>query len=122
MELSQGTKLWGHTSSVGSAEITSRGKAVSVSTRGNELRVWSLEGGFSSSRRGREGLRDRSIQIRRVGNESQGDEMAGGIGMMEWNDEEVTTRKHWVGFDDEVVIVLKEDAGGNQALVVYDFT
>lgn len=116
MELGEGTRLWGHTSSVGSAEITSRGKAVSVSTRGNELRVWSLEGGFSSSRRGRDGLRDRSIQIRRVG-DGEGDEMVG-----KWDGESVMARRHWVGFDDEVVIVLKEDAGGKQALVVYDFT
>lgn len=115
MELTQGTKLWGHTSSVESAEITSRGKAVSVSTRGNELRVWSLEGGFSGSRRG--GLRERSIQIRKAGKDGEGEETGG----MEWG-ESGMTRRHWVGFDDEVVIVLKEDAGGEQALVVYDFT
>jgi hypothetical protein len=31
-------------------------------------------------------------------------------------EEDYTARKHWVGFDDEVVIVLKEDDSGSQAL------
>jgi hypothetical protein len=35
---------------------------------------------------------------------------------------EIEARKQWVGFDDEVVIVLKESEGGTQALMVYDFT
>ncbi|EPE36975.1 F-box [Glarea lozoyensis ATCC 20868] len=147
LSLSEGTKLWGHTSSVSSAEITSRGKAVSVSTRGNELRVWSLEGGFSSSTRSRKDSRlprdqrrDRSVQIRQnlspVVKSSSAHEFPKRKGSQEvvdadpsmniisrsGLDEEFTARKHWVGFDDEVVIVLKEDESGSQALVVYDFT
>ena len=35
---------------------------------------------------------------------------------------EIEARKQWVGFDDEVVIVLKENEAGTQALMVYDFT
>jgi hypothetical protein len=35
---------------------------------------------------------------------------------------EMEARKQWVGFDDEVVIVLKESGSGGQALMVYDFT
>ena len=35
---------------------------------------------------------------------------------------ESDTRKQWVGFDDEVVIVLQESGRGTQALMVYDFT
>jgi hypothetical protein len=31
-------------------------------------------------------------------------------------------RRNWVGFDDEMVIVLKEKAGGGESLMVYDFT
>jgi hypothetical protein len=114
LHISPGTKLWGHTSSVSSAEITARGKAVSVSTRGNELRVWELEGGFGStpSRRRlnrKEVVGDRSVKIRPG-------EVEGG-----W-EEDVEARKRWVGFDDEMVIVLKESEGGTQALMVYDFT
>ena len=146
LSLSEGTKLWGHTSSVSSAEITSRGKEVSVSTRGNELRVWSLEGGFSSATRPRKDLRvprdqrrDRSVQIRQnvsppaktltsgeirrtEASQEASDGKPKSITSQNFSDEEFTARKHWVGFDDEVVIVLKEDESGSQALVVYDFT
>ena len=128
LTITPGTKLWGHTSSVSSAVITSRGKAVSVSTRGNELRVWELEGGLntgssSTSRKwiprlGR--LSEKSVQIRAEtkGEGKTDDEGAGG-----WDrGEEIQARKQWVGFDDEMVIVLKESGRGTQALMVYDFT
>jgi hypothetical protein len=147
LSLSEGTKLWGHTSSVSSAEITSKGKAVSVSTRGNELRVWSLEGGFSSTsrarrdpRKSREYLRDRSVQVRHNPSsetntsdvqalhkhedqpEGLEEDSVSGIMKHHTSKEDYAARKHWVGFDDKVVIVLKEDESGSQALVVYDFT
>ena len=125
LSISAGTKLWGHTSSVASAEITPRGKAVSVSTRGDELRVWELEGGIGSPsgsaarRRHRakigpaKGAVEKSVRIR-----PEGMEEPTGKG---WEDE-VQARKQWVGFDEEVVIVLKESRSGTQALMVYDFT
>lgn len=127
LHISPGTKLWGHTSSVSSAEITARGKAVSVSTRGNELRVWELEGGFSSStpsKNRRLSKRDaptgeRSVKIRP---ESKDGEIEGSRGALEGYSEEVGAQKRWVGFDDEMVIVLKESEQGTQALMVYDFT
>ena len=37
-------------------------------------------------------------------------------------EEVIEERKRWVGFDDEMVIVLKESGRGTQALMVYDFT
>ena len=144
LSISPGTKLWGHTSSVSSAEITPRGKAVSVSTRGNELRVWELEGGVPSggARRrlaaARTGWVDQSVRIRpelRQGVEVDGGGGGGGggggerdMGRAETGAEkdvfadEVEARKQWVGFDDEVVIVLKESGRGTQALMIYDFT
>jgi hypothetical protein len=128
LSISPGTKLWGHTSSVSSAEITPRGKAVSVSTRGNELRVWELEGGFSvnstSSTRRLNSMKakvaDRSVRIRA---ETKGERLECGDGGDPGDqDIEIEARKQWVGFDDEVVIVLKESGKGTQALMVYDFT
>jgi WD40 repeat protein len=144
-------KLWGHTSSVSSAEITPRGKAVSVSTRGNELRVWELEGGLSStststsssststststsqffsslSKKRIKRLEDRSVQIRpeprpfissslenqRLEEMRESEEQK--------YEKEIEGRKRWVGFDDEMVIVLKESGRGTQALMIYDFT
>ena len=49
LSISAGSRLWGHTSSVSGAHVGGRGKAVSVSRRGDELRIWELEGGFASS-------------------------------------------------------------------------
>lgn len=36
-------RLWGHTSSVSRVQVSERGKAVSVSSRGDDIRVWELE-------------------------------------------------------------------------------
>lgn len=104
LSVSPGIRLWGHTSGISDADITSRGKAVSVSSRGEEMRVWELEGRPS-------GLRSRSVEIRAGG--GGGD--SSGVG--DWDE-----RRNWVGFDDEMVIVLKEAKGGRESLMVYDFT
>lgn len=110
LSLSPGIRLWGHTSGISDADITARGKAVSVSSRGDEMRVWELEGGQPSSL----GLRNRSVEIRAAGDgDGMEKEKAG-----DWRDE----RRNWVGFDDEMVIVLKEARGGRESLMVYDFT
>jgi hypothetical protein len=132
LSISPGTKLWGHTSSVSAAEITPRGKAVSVSTRGNELRVWELEGGFpgsstSNARKristaARPRLTDRSVMIRAETKDESHAEMPTDDPRGQGMGTEMEARKQWVGFDDEVVIVLKESGSGGQALMVYDFT
>ncbi|CZT05535.1 uncharacterized protein RAG0_11579 [Rhynchosporium agropyri] len=134
LSISPGTKLWGHTSSVSSAEITPRGKAVSVSTRGNELRVWELEGGLSSSssgfnaglkKRGRIGA-EKSVVVRPTA--SKDEKQLPSLGAHrhfrdEDSEDDSGWSRRWVGFDDEVVIVLKESGNiGRQALMVYDFT
>lgn len=104
LSVSPGIRLWGHTSGISDADITARGKAVSVSSRGEEMRVWELEGRPS-------GLRSRSVEIRAGG--GGGSEAGAGA----WDE-----RRNWVGFDDEMVIVLKESRGGRESLMVYDFT
>jgi hypothetical protein len=122
LKISKSTTLWGHTSSVSGAHVGGRGKAVSVSARGEELRVWELEGGL-----GRKVVQERSVLVRREG--SDGDDVEGAEGECRGgNFDKATQRSHdgqrkgWVGFNDEVVIVLKEEGEGGQALVVYDFT
>ncbi|KAI1455496.1 hypothetical protein F4805DRAFT_435724 [Annulohypoxylon moriforme] len=113
LSLSPGIRLWGHTSGISDAEITARGKAVSVSCRGEEIRVWELEGKTQAD--------GKSIKVRptskpmtdavEVGNASSDD-----VATVAWDD-----RRNWVGFDDEMVIVLKESKG-LESLMVYDFT
>ncbi|GKT62191.1 F-box domain-containing protein [Colletotrichum tofieldiae] len=102
LSVSGGIRLWGHTSGISDAEITARGKAVSVSCRGEEIRVWELEGRVSG----------KSIEIRpsSAANEPE-------VAPARWDD-----RRNWVGFDDEMVIVLKETKDGRESLVVYDFS
>ncbi|ETS81859.1 hypothetical protein PFICI_06861 [Pestalotiopsis fici W106-1] len=102
LSISPGIRLWGHTSGISDAEITARGKAVSVSCRGEEIRVWELEGRPDG----------RSIEVRPTVHsapESRATQSA------------FDERRNWVGFDDEMVIVLKESRG-TESLMVYDFT
>lgn len=106
LSLSRGIRLWGHTSGIGDAEITSRGKAVSVSCRGDELRVWELEGRTGG----------RSVEIRASSGEGGARDVRG-LGETVWDD-----KRSWVGFDDEMVIVLKEAKSGRESLMVYDFS
>lgn len=142
LAISAGSRLWGHTSSVSGAHVGGRGKAVSVSRRGDELRVWELEGGFgSSTARKRLATGDLSVQIkperhRRDPRTASGSDsslisqaiatrsMAPSCGLECVSDDtsELTLTPGWVGFDDENVVVLKERSQGTQALVVYDFT
>lgn len=118
LSISPGIRLWGHTSGISDAEITARGKAVSVSSRGEEMRVWELEGRPS-------GVRSRSVEIRPGSGPRSRDGDGGGVGENasgraiadHWDE-----RRNWVGFDDEMVIVLKEAKGGRESLLVYDFT
>ncbi|GAB7366087.1 hypothetical protein MBLNU230_g7652t1 [Neophaeotheca triangularis] len=132
-----GTRLWGHTSSVSGVHVGGHGKAVSVSTRGDELWVWELEGGFTSALRQRK-LAEGDMSVRIVPGKVSTDSVAkaqAGIDLVHGeengnpkqqaheNDEnKLTLTRGWVGFDDENVVVLKERSGGKQALAFYDFT
>ncbi|KAJ4309412.1 hypothetical protein N0V84_011520 [Fusarium piperis] len=113
LSLSPPIRLWGHTSGISDAEITPLGKAVSISTRGDEIRVWELEGRVGGS----------SIEVRPTARQPTDDVDSTSSPpppprvLAEWED-----RRNWVGFDDEMVIVLKEARDGRESLVVYDFT
>jgi hypothetical protein len=121
LSISPGSRLWGHTSAVSGATVGGRGKAVSISRRG-ELRVWELEGGFASSAaRKRLAGKDLSVQVRPAGVVCAGSTASGGDEPGE-DSYELTLTRGWLGFDDENVVTLKEDSQGKQALMVYDFT
>lgn len=121
LSISPGIRLWGHTSGISDAEITARGKAVSVSSRGEEMRVWELEGRPS-------GVRSRSVEIRPGGGITTPTTVSGrpeescATGSKDKEGVDWEERRNWVGFDDEMVIVLKETKGGRESLLVYDFT
>ncbi|KAI1345604.1 hypothetical protein F5Y01DRAFT_300024 [Xylaria sp. FL0043] len=111
LSISPGIRLWGHTSGISDAEITARGKAVSVSSRGEEIRLWELEGRTNGQ----------SIEVRPTVKSTGEDAASSSLDReplhTEWDD-----RRNWVGFDDEMVIVLKESREGRESLLVYDFT
>lgn len=133
LSIGVGQRLWGHTSSVSGAHVGDRGRAVSISTHGSELRVWELEGGLSSNAskrriatgeasvqvRPEENLPEKSITKNRITTSSDHPHI-GLINSLGMNETAITNG--WVGFDDEKVVVLKEKKQGVQALVVYDFT
>lgn len=106
LSVSPGIRLWGHTSGISDAEITSRGKAVSVSCRGEEIRVWELEGRAEA----------RSIEVRPNASTKTNAQMDSNS-LVTFEE-----KRNWVGFDDEMVIVLKESSEGRESLMVYDFT
>lgn len=128
LSISAGSRLWGHTSAVSGASVGRRGKAVSVSRRGDELRVWELEGGFASTAaRKRLASGGLSVQVKpgsrssrtvRIRNEESDAERP----ETDDSEEELTQTRGWIGFDDENVVLLKEENQGKQTLVVYDFT
>ena len=109
-----------------------RGKAVSVSRLGDELRVWDLEGGTASlanRRRFRNGELSVRVQPSRAtddpaeGQDDDDGERNFGLRFaLDQGFDDSSVSRGWVGFDEQNVIVLKEKREGSQALVVYDFT
>jgi hypothetical protein len=103
-----------------------RGKAVSVSRFGDELRVWDLEGGMTSSanrKRSRNG--ELSVRVQPSKTDDEDGDSAGPVGLrsaLEKGFDESSVSRGWVGFDEQNVIVLREKIEGSQALVVYDFS
>ncbi|KAK2755666.1 hypothetical protein FQN54_005815 [Arachnomyces sp. PD_36] len=138
LRIRTGRRLWGHTSSVSGVEVSERGKAVSVSARGNEIRVWELEGMIPSPTASRRTLRrEGSVQISpENGRQAKGSEpldlglvseaigrRGNGLGLaLENVSNELALMRGWVGFDDEQVVVLRERDVGTQLLECYDFT
>ncbi|KAJ6786953.1 hypothetical protein PWT90_04590 [Aphanocladium album] len=117
LTISPGMRLWGHTSGISDAEITPRGKAVSVSARGDEIRLWELEGRVGG----------RSVEVRPrlqdlENTTSAENEPSGSISRTPIKMGLDDGRRNWVGFDDEVVLVLKEASDGRDSLMLYDFT
>ena len=118
LTIGPGNRLWGHTSSVSGAHVGDRGKAVSVSTIGNELRVWELEGGMPSQLARRQG-REASVQVRSDSSVLNDLSLASERGH-QLDDSTVT--QGWVTFDEEKVVLMRGWARGPQALIMYDFT
>jgi hypothetical protein len=118
LEISAGRRLWGHTSAVSRAEVSPRGKAVSMSVKGQDIHVWELE----------EILRptgQRSFHIPVVPSHTplkgstRGTEFGSNLHGLK---KDLAITRNWVGFDDEQVVVLGEQEDQRQIMTCYDFT
>lgn len=127
-----GQRLWGHTSSVSAVQVTNRGKAVSVSSRGDEIRIWELETTVPSLNSRRPLKDENSIQVspenQRRGELSPGfaprniqREMSS-LELLSSAPPELSRLHECVGFDEERVFLLREKNVGTQLLECYDFT
>lgn len=128
LSIGPGIRLWGHTSSVSGAHVSVRGKAVSVSRLGDELRVWDLEGGMVSlTNRKRSGKSETSVRVqptRFSANDGIYEDSRQGTGLrcaLEQRFDDSVISRGWVGFDEQNVVVLRQKGEGSQALVIYDF-
>ncbi|KAF7161847.1 hypothetical protein CNMCM6106_008958 [Aspergillus hiratsukae] len=129
-----GQRLWGHTSSVSAVQVSDRGKAISVSSRGDEIRVWELENlipALGSSKAVRE---ENSIQINPENKSCKrheggtlltgflacqlcGPHLASGQVSREY-----TRMGGCVGFDDERLLLFSRKETGTHLIELYDFT
>ncbi|EXJ93287.1 hypothetical protein A1O1_01679 [Capronia coronata CBS 617.96] len=121
LEISAGRRLWGHTSAVSGAEVNNRGKAVSISCRGDEIRVWELEAVMTNNSQPKtstkikavHSLSDVAAALARRGT---------GLGLAVQDlKRELSLTRRWVGFDEEHVVVLG-DRDQKQVMALYDFT
>ncbi|KIX99189.1 uncharacterized protein Z520_04765 [Fonsecaea multimorphosa CBS 102226] len=121
LEISAARRLWGHTSAVSGAEVNNRGKAVSISSRGDEMRVWDLEPVMTAESQPRASTRITAV-----------DALPGSAGLLARRGpglqsalgevrRELELIRQWVGFDDEQVVVLGE-RDQRQIMALYDFT
>ncbi|KAL4801437.1 hypothetical protein BDV18DRAFT_149199 [Aspergillus unguis] len=130
-----GQRLWGHTSSVSAVQVSDRGKAVSVSSHGDEVRIWELETLISSfgSRKLLQG--DNSIKVKpeNQGNSPcyQGPGLLSGVPCRDDSlgdkmlpadvSRQLVQAQNCIGFDDERLLLLRQKEFGSQLLEFYDF-
>ncbi|KAL2825411.1 hypothetical protein BDW59DRAFT_72344 [Aspergillus cavernicola] len=125
-------RLWGHTSSVSAVQVSDRGKAVSVSSHGGEVRIWELENLISSFGSQKVSQGDKSIKVRP---ENQRRSQDGGIGSLSGvrrrelslsPSVDIRSKlahvRDCVGFDDERLLLVRDKEYGTQLLELYDFT
>ncbi|KAL2863595.1 WD domain protein [Aspergillus lucknowensis] len=122
-----GKRLWGHTSSVSAVQVSDRGKAVSVSSRGDEVRIWELESSISPFADHQASEDDNSVKV----SPNKSHTLEGGdLGLLSGMrarsplvdvPSKATQGRGYIGFDDERLLLLREKEYA-QLLEFYDFT
>ena len=115
-------RLWGHTTGVARAGVAGRGRAVSVSQIGGEVRVWELESIAAAVAKADIDVADKAvvgiIESVRVENASA----PGRVGKDLYRDTRIPTAVEWIGFDEEKVLVVTRDEERDKNVTLYDFT
>lgn len=122
-----GQRLWGHTSSVGTVQVSDRGKAISVSSRGDEIRVWELESVVSSPVARRTAKEASSTRLspenaRTECHENRDRPAPNGAERASIDvSREMARIRGCIGFDEERVLLLREQEMGTALLECYNF-
>ncbi|KAK9447122.1 uncharacterized protein V1518DRAFT_422269 [Limtongia smithiae] len=105
LSIGPGCRLWGHTSAVANVEVQDRGRAVSISQSGREMRVWDLEAAaiedVNKTQHAMESVRVVIDNYKDIDDE-------GRVGK-------------FLGFDEEKVVV-EQQRQRSRMVMVYDFT
>ncbi|KAJ5645517.1 hypothetical protein N7507_011528 [Penicillium longicatenatum] len=120
-----GRRLWGHTSSVSTVQVTNRGKAVSVNSLGNEIRIWELETTVPSLGSRRPLKEESSIQVSPDNRQLETKTKSipqGNAGLDLVSSTPHGCMRECIEFDEERVLLLREKTVGTQLLECYDFT
>lgn len=121
LSMSSGRRLFGHTSAITSAEVSNRGKAVSVSGRGDEIRVWELEEMMTTLRaRTSTRVTTRDSVVLNMAEVLKKRGIGVGLALQEMKKELALTRRS-VSFDEERVVVVGE-RGERQVMQLFDFS
>jgi hypothetical protein len=111
--------LWGHTAGVARAGVAGRGRAVSVSQVGGEVRVWELESiatKTSAEEKPCVGIVE-SVRLENASTAHVGKEL-----FLDGIQSKTPMSVDWVGFDEEKVLVVTRDQEREQNVTLYDFT
>lgn len=123
--IKSGKRLWGHTSSVATVQVSDRGKAISVSSRGDEIRVWELETVLSSLVTQRATKEENSIRVSPENTQTEwheGHTLLKGVRLASTDvSQQLARMRGCVGFDDERVLLLREKELGAPLIECYNF-
>ena len=119
--LSDGNRLWGHTSGISSSEVNGRGKAVTTSSKGGEIRVWDLEGLARGHSQGRTSTPLIPTSDSTPNSPPLQSARSTTVIQATYDHDQLAFTKSWITFDDEQVLVLGERRN-ERILARYDFT
>lgn len=117
LEINVGRRLWGHTSAVSAAEVTSTGKAVSISAKSDEMRYWELEDLLTGYSQQKTSTAILPLQKLNDAIKNRGEGL--GLAVKEVNRETDFIRRG-ISFDDEQAVVIGQ-RGHGQIISCFDF-